>query len=241
MLMKLQADHLYDVLIVGAGLAGSEAALACAALGLDTLLVTTILDSSYTLFTESARLKPLPETFMQKALANLVDSEVIKAWDLHRAAKYALEHSPRLHCLQSNVSGLIVQDDKVLGVDTWEGVPRFAKRIVLCVGSFLEARLTLGILQEKAGRLSEMTYDDLYDDLCLRGFQFESLSLEAASQPPYKVDCKVFAKGEIDTQEFCAKHLQNLYAAGLCAFGQVTYEQAALQGKHLALSLAKGL
>jgi tRNA U34 5-carboxymethylaminomethyl modifying enzyme MnmG/GidA len=240
--MNLQREHLYEVLIVGAGIAGTEVALACAKQGLDTLLVTTLLDSSYTLFTESAELKSFEETFMQNALAAILDNQgQVKAWDLHRAAKYALEHTQRLHCLQSNVSGLIVKENTVVGVDTWEGVPRFAKRIALCVGSFLEARLTVGILQEKAGRLSEMSYDDLYHDLCSRGFQFEALKLGADIQPPYTVECKVFAQGEIDAEKFHAKRLANFYAAGLCAFGYINYEQAALQGLKLAASLAKDL
>ena len=65
---------------------------------------------------------------------------------------------------------------------TWEGVDRLSKRTALCVGSFLEARLKVGELTESAGRLSEMAYDDLFQDLHSSGFAFEAVSLEAASQ-----------------------------------------------------------
>ncbi len=227
-------DHVYDVLIVGAGIAGTEAALACAKANLDTLLVTTILDSSYTLFSDLVILQAPKDTLMSHALDG---QQQIKTWDLHRAAKYALEHTKNLHCLQSNVSSLIVEDDCVIGVNTWEGVPRFAKKTVLCVGSFLEARLTLGSLTEKAGRLSEMTYDEVYQDLCSRGFRFESIELEAKDvQPTYKVVCKVFDQ-EFDKQSFASHRLKNLYAAGLCAFGDVRYEEAAMQGLKVASSI----
>jgi tRNA U34 5-carboxymethylaminomethyl modifying enzyme MnmG/GidA len=132
---------------------------------------------------------------------------------------------------------LLVEDNQVTGVSTWEGVSRFAKKTVLCVGSFLEARLTLGSLTEHAGRLSEMAYDDLYLDLVSRGFQFESLELEAKDvQPSYKVRCKVFSQ-EFD-QHFQSHRLKNLYAVGLCAFGNMSYEEAALQGVHLARVLS---
>jgi tRNA U34 5-carboxymethylaminomethyl modifying enzyme MnmG/GidA len=228
---KKSKPHHHDILIVGAGIAGTEAALACAKAGLDTLLVTTILDSSYNLFSETT-LTPPENSFMAQAVEGI--GTPVRPWELHRAAKYALEHTRHLHSLQSNVSGLMTEDNHVTGVTTWEGVPRFAKRTALCVGSFLEARLTLGSLTEHAGRLSEMAYDDLYLDLLKRRFRFRSLELEAKHlQPTYKVLCKVF-DGEIDKQTFESHRLKNLYAAGLCAFGEMSYEEVAEQGLMLA-------
>jgi tRNA U34 5-carboxymethylaminomethyl modifying enzyme MnmG/GidA len=225
------------VAIIGAGICGTEAALACAKAGLDVLLVTTILDTCYNLLGEGAVLQPSGDTFMAEAVRQLADARgFVSTWDLHRAAKYALEHTPGIHFLQSSVSSLIVEDRQVKGFNTWEGVPRYANQVALCVGSFLEARLTVGQLTENAGRLSEMSYDDLYQDLVRRGFRFEALHLKAEAVTdslPYTVDCKVFINGEID-KEFGSSRLENLYAAGLCAFGYVTYEAAAQQGVKLA-------
>jgi tRNA U34 5-carboxymethylaminomethyl modifying enzyme MnmG/GidA len=236
----LGRGHRYDIAIVGAGICGTEAALACARAGLDVLLVTTILDTCYNLAGEGARLEPPANTFMSKAVTALADETgFISSWELHRAAKYELEHTPGIHFLQSSVSSLITEGSSVVGVNTWEGVPRYAKTVALCVGSFLEARLTIGSLTEHAGRLSEMSYDDLYLDLLARGFTFETLRLKIEStndSPSYTVDCKVF-KNEINPDTFAAQRLQNLYAAGTCAFGYVTYEEAALQGQHLATQL----
>jgi tRNA U34 5-carboxymethylaminomethyl modifying enzyme MnmG/GidA len=235
--MASQLGHRYDVAIVGAGICGTEAALGCAKAGLDVLLVTTILDTCYNLAGESARLEPPPNIFMAKAVATLADETgFVSSWELHRAAKYELEHTPGIHFLQSSVSSLITDGTKVIGINTWEGVPRYAKRVALCVGSFLEARLTIGNLTENAGRLSEMTYDDLYLDLLARGFTFETLRLKAEGvndSPSYTVDCKVF-KGEINPTTFASEKLMSLYAAGTCAFGYVSYEEAARQGQQLA-------
>lgn len=229
--------HVYDVAIVGAGICGTEAALGCAKAGLDVLLVTTILDTCYNLAGERARLESPVDTFMAKAVAKVADEEnFVSSWELHRAAKYELEHTPGIHFLQSSVSSLIVEGSSVVGIDTWEGVPRYAKNVALCVGSFLEARLTIGSLTEQAGRLSEMAYDDLYLDLLARGFNFETLRLKAESindSPTYTVDCQVL-KDEIEPNNFAAQRLKNLYAAGTCAFGYVMYEEAARQGQGLA-------
>lgn len=233
--------HKYDVAIIGAGICGTEAALACAKAGLDVLLVTTILDTCYNLVGEGAVLQPSAETFMADAVRQLADKQgFVSTWALHRAAKYALEHTPGIHFLQSSVSSLIVEGNAAKGIHTWEGVPRLAKTVALCVGSFLEARLTIGNLTENAGRLSEMSYDDLYLDLVARNFQFEVLHLKAEAVKdslPYTVDCKVFANGEINRESFGSSRFGNFYAAGTCAFGYVTYEVAARQGISLASQL----
>jgi tRNA U34 5-carboxymethylaminomethyl modifying enzyme MnmG/GidA len=230
--------HIYDVTIVGAGICGTEVALACAKAGLDVLLVTTILDTCYNLVGEGAILKPPVNTFMIEAVQKLADANgFVTSWELHRAAKFELEHTPGIHFLQSSVSTLITTERSVTGVTTWEGVPRFAKNVALCVGSFVEARLTMGNLTEHAGRLSEMSYDDIYLDLVARDFNFTSLHLKADSvndSPAYTVDCKVFAKDEIELTTFASRRLGNLYAAGTCAFGYVSYEEAARQGQELA-------
>ena len=129
---------------------------------------------------DKARLEPSSDTLLAALLADLEDENgSADAWALHRAAKYRLEHTPGLHLLQSSASALLVEEAAALGVATWEGVPRRARTTALCVGSFLAARLRVGTLTEVAGRLSEMAYDDLFDDLAARGFQFEGVMRES--------------------------------------------------------------
>ena len=215
---------------------GTEAALACARANLDTLLVTTSLDTVYNLYGEGAVIEPKPDTLLHDLTAEVADERGwVDTWTLHRAAKYAVEHTPYLHLLQSSASSLVVEENSVMGITTWEGVPRLAKRTAICVGSFLEARLHIGTLTEKAGRLSEMAYNDLYQDLLEHGFNFEPLQVKATFEDeslPYTVDCKVFSENERDG--FKLPRLFGLYAAGLCASGELTYEEHALQGQQLA-------
>ncbi len=225
----------YDLIVVGAGVSGCEAALSCARGGLNVLLVTTSLDTVYNLVGEGAPLTPPPGTLLAE-LCGAETSVAVAPFELHRRAKTSVEHHPNLHLLQSSVSSLLAEKGQVRGVSTWEGVDRFAPRVALCAGSFLRARLRVGALTETSGRLSEMSYDDLYDDLFSRGFGFDEAQLEAPSSrgaPPYTVSCQHFSRAEWRA-DFALARLYGLYAAGVCAAGYLSYEDAAAQGKALA-------
>lgn len=228
--------HVYDLVVVGAGISGCELAWASARASLDTLLVTTSMDTVYNLLGDGVVLEPPPGTLMTKLHAQEAKDGYVANWGFHRRAKYALEHQPNLHLLQSNVSALIGEGE-VVGAKTWEGVDRLGRRLALCVGSFLRARLTIGTLTEAAGRLSEMAYDDLYYDLVARGFALEATRLEARFDDgslPYTVDCCRFAPAEWDPETFRLPRMAGLYAAGVCASGYLPYEEAAAQGRALA-------
>ncbi|MCX7782280.1 MAG: FAD-dependent oxidoreductase [Meiothermus sp.] len=224
----------YDVLVVGAGFAGSEAAYALAKRGVRVGLVTTSLDSVFLPFT------PIQAPFPQGSLLAEVGKEGLKGWELHSRAKYRLENQPNLHLLQLSVTRLLLEGQGVVGIQSWEGPRKTAPKVVLAVGSFLSPRLYIGSVAEEAGRLSEVAYPDLYEHLRQLGFGFTAQEAQVAEQggtPGYRVAYQVFAEGEWDSATFRLRRLEGLYAVGLCVLGQGTYARMAEEGMRLAESL----
>lgn len=230
--------HCYDVIVVGAGMAGSECAWRCARQGLDVLLITASLDTVGNFFVDTLQLEPPAGSLMEKISTDFTSSESIKSWQYHRALKYELEHQQGIHLLQSSVTDILVENNQATGLSTWEGVNRWGKHIILAVGTFLQARLQVGKLEEKAGRLSEMAYDDLYDGLVAQGFNFVQNQLDFSKhEPAYHLKYQRFVAEEWQAASYKLARFENLYALGACVT-DVNEAQAAAQGLQLAQQLA---
>lgn len=228
----------YEVLIVGGGIAGSETAYALAKRGVRVGLVTTSLDSVYLPFT------PIQAPFPQGSLLFEIGEEGLKGWELHSRAKYRLENQTNLHLLQLSATRLLLDGQGVMGIQSWEGPRKTARKVVLALGSFLSPILYMGSVAEEAGRLSEVAYPDFYQHLQQLGFTFITQQAEVPEQdgtPSYRVEYKVFAPGEWDSATFRLCRLEGLYAVGLCVLGQGKYAQMAEEGMRLAESLMLAL
>lgn len=238
------------VQVIGGGVAGCELAWGLASAGRPTRLLTTSLDTLYTLPAERWAATP-PHGSLWAALATEAKDEdgLQRAYVLRRAVKRELERLPDLQLLQSNVVGLLWDEagGTVTGVRTWEGPERLAPLTVLAVGSFLRARLRLGASEEQAGRLSEMAYDELRDDLAAAGVAFERrrLSLEgSAITPGYDVAFDAFGAGELvpwGLEEGIGgsgrlRRWAGLGAVGVCA-ADLDLEATARAGRDLAVRL----
>jgi choline dehydrogenase-like flavoprotein len=241
------------VLVVGGGVAGCELAWGLARADVPTLLLTTTLDTLYALPADTWPARPPPATLWAAVAAEAADERGLqRAGPLRRAAKRELERVPQLRVLQSNATALWRSDDgaAVLGVRSWEGPARRATTTVLAVGSFLGARLTLGASVEQAGRLSEMAYDDLRDDLRAAGVALRRREIGVAGDgvtPAYRVAHDVVAPDEWAALEVDgravpgaghARRWPELWWVG-AVIGDVGLEAAAAAGRDLARHLAR--
>ncbi|MGQ9692497.1 MAG: FAD-dependent oxidoreductase [Thermaceae bacterium] len=228
---------MYEILIVGAGFSGAEAAFQLAKKGVRVGLLTQSLDSVMMPF-----LLPEPP-FPEGSLLERAFEPGLSIWAFHAKAKYTLESLPTLHLFQATATGLILEGTKVVGVQTWEGPPVFASRVALAVGSFLGATLLLGETEEPAGRISEAAYPDLFEHLEALGFRFlqrENLVHETPSTPSYRVRYHAFHPEEWEEETFRLKRLENLYALGLCV-KEGDYRRMSEEGKRFGQYLLREL
>ncbi|MEX2503181.1 MAG: FAD-dependent oxidoreductase [Trueperaceae bacterium] len=235
------SDRPYELAVVGAGATGSELAWRVAETGRRVLLVTTSLDTIFAAASERPRADAREGTLQHELRDRLTvrDDGTVGAWELHAAAKGWLETVPSLTVLQSSVDALVVDGDgAVRGLDTWEGVPRRADRVALCVGSFLRARLLRGASEEHAGRPGEMAYDELADDLRARGVPLRPCRWNgpadegAPDENRWTVHFERLDRAGLDG--FAVRTVHGLYAAGVCRHGPLTYPGAARDGADLA-------
>ena len=160
----------YDVVVVGAGHAGCEAALACARLGLETMVFTVSINSiafmpcnphvggssKGHLVRELDALGGemgvnIDHTFIQSKMLNRSKGPAVHSLraqadkaEYSRRMRMTMENTPHLSIKQAEVTDLIVEDGKVKGVHTISGAAFYAKAVVLCTGTYLNARCLFG-------------------------------------------------------------------------------------------------
>lgn len=233
-----QPGHLYDVAVVGAGLAGTELAWRLARAGRDVLLVSQALDHLGNLYQPTVEGAGFPPASLFAQVAAQIAPD-LDGWTFHRHLKAAVEATAGIHLLQSTVTELD-EDSEGVTLSTWEGPQLHARAAVLAVGAFLKGRLLIGDTLEEAGRLSEVAYDFLADDLArsgvwLIGAQQTAAGVEGA--PPYDVRFLTPAPPEITG--FRLTRFARVYALGRCTPGDHTYASVLEDAARLADELAE--
>ncbi len=171
----------YEVIVVGAGHAGSEAALAAVRFGCSTLLFTINMDTISHLPGSPAfvdyplldRIEELGGEMPHNVRRNCIhlDRElgyfksIVDKRKYNLNMKYLLEKREGLDIKQDIVTSLLAEDGKIRGIKTIIGIEYRAKAVILATGTFLRGVLHLGESLQSGGRDSEFSADELSRDL----------------------------------------------------------------------------
>ena len=186
----------YDIIVIGGGHAGIEAACAAAREGFATLMVTQSLDAIGRLSCNPAIGGLAKGNLVREidalggVMGHLIDSSMIQYRILNRRrgpavqapraqadkftysrnAKQLLEHTANLSLFMETVVDLMVEDGRVIGVVTERGWRISARAVVLTTGTFMDGRIFIGEWDAPCGRLGESAALGLGDSLRRMGF-----------------------------------------------------------------------
>jgi tRNA uridine 5-carboxymethylaminomethyl modification enzyme len=197
----------YDVIVIGAGHAGCEAAIAAARMGAATLLLTMNLDTVAKMSCNPAvggiakghivrEIDALggvmgqvtDETGIQFRMLNLTKGPAVWApraqcdrIAYQFAMKKRVEETPNLFLKQGTTESIDVDGDRVVGVTTGEGIRYSGRSVVLSAGTFMRGLMHLGEVQREGGRMGDKPAVGVSKSLIDLGFQ---LHRQKTGTPP---------------------------------------------------------
>lgn len=190
-------EETYDIVVVGAGHAGCEASLACARLGLETIVFTVSVDSIALmpcnpnvggsskghLVRELDALggemgKNIDKTFIQSKMLNESKGPAVHSLraqadkqDYTRQMRMTLENTEHLTIRQAEVCEIVTGDGRIQGVRTFSGALYRAKCVILCTGTYLKARCIYGDVSNPTGPNGLQAANHLTDSLKANGIE----------------------------------------------------------------------
>ena len=215
----------YDVIVIGAGHAGCEAACAAARLGSATLLITMDMNK-------------IAQMSCNPAVGGIAKGQIVREIDamggqmgivtdrasiqfrmLNRSKgpamwspraqadrmrfmeewRKVIENTPNLYMWQDSVTGFVIEDGAVVGVVTAMGVTFTAKAVVLTAGTFLNGLMHIGRVQIGGGRVSEPAVHGITEQLKALGFTTDRMK----TGTPVRLDARTidFSKATVQYGE----------------------------------------
>lgn len=221
----------YDVIVVGAGHAGCEAASAAARLGSDTLLITIDMNKIAQMSCNPAVGGIAKGQIVREIdalggqMGIITDRTAIQFRMLNRSKgpamwspraqsdrmkfsllwRHVLENTPNLSIWQDSVTRLVIEDDRVAGVVTNMGVTFRAKSVVITAGTFLDGLMHIGPVKIAGGRVAEPAAYGLTEQLKERGIRTDRMK----TGTPVRIDARsvdfsktIVQSGENDFHKF---------------------------------------
>lgn len=214
-------EQRYDVIVVGAGHAGVEAGLAAARRGAKTLMLTINLDSVAFMPCNPSvggpakgivvreidalggqMAKTIDKTHIQMRMLNTGKGPAVRALRAQadkvlyqQEMKDVIENTANLDIMQGMVERLIIEDDKVKGVETIIGTTYYADAVVLTTGTFLRGEIILGNIKYSSGPNHQMPSITLADHL--REIGFDIVRFKTGTPPRVNGNTIDYSKTEI--------------------------------------------
>ncbi len=216
-------DRNYDVIVIGAGHAGCEAAVAAAKMGSKVLLITMDMNKIAQMSCNPAiggiaKGQIVREIDALGGCTGLVtDASTIQFRMLNRSKgpamwspraqcdriyfsfnwRYIVENTPNLYIWQDVVNGLIIENQIIKGVSTLMGAKFACKSVILTTGTFLNGKLFIGKESTEGGRVGELSSYGLTE-------QLQQLGIETARMKtgtPPRLDAKSIDLSKLEVQE----------------------------------------
>lgn len=203
-------NETYDVVVIGAGHAGCEAALACARLSMETLLFTVSMDSIAMMpcnpnigGTSKGHLvreldalggemgKNIDRTYLQSKMLNSSKGPAVHSLraqadkqEYSRSMRRVVENQEHLTLKQAEVARLLTENGAITGVQTYSGAVYSCRAVILCTGTYLKARCIYGETSTYTGPNGLPAANHLTD--CLRELGIELYRFKTGT--PARID-----------------------------------------------------